>query len=266
MSLPRAGIKTEQVAAGGMGTPGETAVLTYNTGELWDGTSRLVICLPGHGTPGNNTGPVQQYNQNTMCGIVAAALARTGRYVVCALQADGATSWSNPRVDAAILAALPIMRARGVRPGKYGGNGYSMGGLGMANHLKRHSADVAAVMTWAAAINLYYVYSEASSPIKAGNANWTSEVDAAYGSWGATAGYRVSDEPQTYRGLGVPWKLVHATDDNVIPYSVSRDFVTNVNDPNVTLRQPDILGSHTGLFLNVPDAEIVAHFDSGNWG
>lgn len=265
MSLPRRGVRTETLAAGAAGTAGEVAVLTQNSGELWDGTSRLVIALHGHGTPGQDTSTPQQYNQNTGAGLGAMALARTGRYVVCSIQADGATSWSNPRVMTAISAAVAALRARGARPGKYGLLGWSMGGLEAANQIKRDHANIAAAWTWAPAIDLDYVFSTAGHVPVANNASWTSEATTAFGSYAASAGYRVWDEPASFRGLGVPWKICHATDDATIVPSISTSFVAAVNDPAVTMRTPDVTGGHTMLFGNVPDAEIVAHFDSGVW-
>lgn len=231
----------------------------YNSGEKWDGTSRLVVALHGHG------GDCTQYNQNVYSGEGPMALARTGRYIVLGIDANGQTSWSKPSVMTAIDAAVTAGYARGARPHKYGLLGWSMGGLECANKLKRDWANLAAVLTWAPAIDLDYVFSTAGHVPIANNASWTSEVTASFGSYAATAGYRVHDEPASFAGLGVPWKIIHATDDTVIPYSISQSFVAAVNDPNVVLRQPNILGNHTDLFKYIPDPEIVAHFDSGNW-
>jgi dienelactone hydrolase len=193
------------------------------------------------------------------------ALARTGKYVVCAIQADGATSWSNPRVMTAINAAVTAMRTKGAKTGKYGLLGWSMGGLETANQIKRDSANIAAAWTWAPAIDLDYIFSTAGHTPIANNATWTSEATTAFGSYAASAGYRVWDEPASYRSLGVPWKICHATDDTMVPQSISTSFVTAVADSNITMRTPDVTGNHTGLFSNIPDSEIVAHFDSGNW-
>lgn len=265
MSLKRIGVRTETLAAGAAGTAGEISVLTYNSGELWDGTSRLVIALHGHGVAGQDTNTPQQFNQNTGAGLGAMALARTGRYVVCSLQADGATSWSNPRVMTAINAAVAAMRTKGAKAGKYGLLGWSMGGLEIANQIKRDAANIAAAWTWAPSIDLDYVFSTAGHVPIANNAGWTSEATTAFGTYAASAGYRVWDEPATFRGLGVKWKICHATDDGTIPQSISTSFVAAVNDPNITMRTPNVTGDHTGLFQYVPDAEIVAHFDSAAW-
>lgn len=264
MSLLRYGITTE-MTTGKAGIAGETEVVTYSTGELWDHTSRLIIALHGHGTAGQDAPTPQQFGQNVGSGRGAMALARTGRYIVCAIQAGGATSWSKPAVMADIDSAVAALRARGARLGKYGLLGWSMGGLEVANKIKRDAANIGAAWTWAPAIDLDYVHSTAGHVLSAGNATWTAEVEAAFGTWPASAGYRVWDEPASYRGLGVPWKIVHATNDSVIPQSVSTSFVAAVNDPSITMRTPDVVGDHTNLFQYIPDDEIVAHFDSGAW-
>jgi len=258
VSLYRKGIRTEHTS-GTAGTSGEMAVWTYNTGELWDSTSRLVVALHGHG------GDATQFNQNVGSGAGAMALARTGRYVVVGIDANGPTSWSKPSVMTAIAAAITAANARGVSTAKYGLLGWSMGGLEVANRIKRDYSKIAAAWTWAPAIDLDYVYSTAGHVPIANNATWTSEVNTAFGSYAATAGYRVHDEPASYHGLGVPWKICHATNDSVIPQSISTSFVAAVNDPDVTMRTPDIVGDHAGLFQYIPDDEIVAHFDNGNW-
>lgn len=264
MSLRRPGIFTE-TTIGKAGIPGETEVITYSTGELWDGTSRLVIALHGHGNAGQDTIMASQYNQNVGSGLAAMALARTGRYVVCSIQAGGVSSFSKPAVMTDIDTAVAAMRARGIKAGKYGLLGWSMGGLETANKIKRDAANIAAAWTWAPLVDLDFAHSTAGHSPVAGVASWTTEIDAAFGSYAASAGYRVWDEPTSFRGLGVPWKICHATDDATIPQSVSTSFVAAVNDPNITMRTPDVTGGHTNLFTNIPDAEIVAHFDSGVW-
>lgn len=255
-----AGIVTE-FTIGTAGTAGEAAVWTYNIGEQWTGTSRLVICLHGHDTTAN-LGALQ-FGQNPTVGLVPMALARTGRYVCLSIQAAGFASWSKPAALTAINSAVTAARTRGVKSGKYGLLGYSMGGLETANQLKRDAANIAAAWTWAPAIDLDYVYSTNGHSPVANNATWTSEVDAAFGSYAATAGYRVWDEPATYAALTVPWKIAHATDDSTIPYSISSTFVSAVNTPYVTLLPTT--GDHIGLFPTVPASDVVSFFDSASW-
>lgn len=260
--MGRTGIRTEWTT-GTAGTGGETAAWTFNNEEKWNGQSRLVIALHGHGTV-NATTPLT-FGQNVSAGLAAMKLASTGRYIVCSIEAAGAASWSKPAVLTAINAAVTAARARGAKTGKYGLLGYSMGGLACANQLKRDAANIAAVWTWAPAIDLDFVYSTGGHSPIANNATWTTEVNTAFGSYAATAGYRVWDEPATYAALTVPWRIAHATDDSVVPYSISSTFVAAVNTPYVTLRSPAITGDHTGLFSQVPDDEVVRFFDSATW-
>jgi hypothetical protein len=264
MSLRRYGIRSEY-RAGDHGVPGEWACWTYNVGELWDGTSRLIIALHGRGEPGTVGLGCLQFGQNVGPGRAPMALARTGRYVICSIQAGGPSNWSKPAALADIDAAVLAARTRGVSNGKYGLLAWSMGGLVCANKIKRDAARIAAAWTWNPAIDLDYVHSTPGHPILSNNATWTAEVEASFGSWAATAGYRVWDEPESFRGLGVPWKICHPTDDAVILPSISTSFVAAVNDPDISMRQPDILGGHDMGFGNVPDSEIVSFFDAGRW-
>lgn len=256
-----------EYSIGRAGVAGEAEVVSYNHHtEKWDGTSRLIICLHGHGTVGQDLNNPLQFNQNVgFAGQAATALARTGRYIICSIQAGGSTAWSKPAVMANIDSAVTALRARGCKAGKYGLLGYSMGGLAALNKLKRDAANIAAMWLWAPAADLDFIYSTAGHVPVANNAGWTAEVDASFGSYAATAGYRAWDEPASFRNLGVPTKICHATDDAVIPRSLSTDFVAAVNDPSITLRAPDVVGGHTGLFANVPDAEIIAFYDAANW-
>jgi alpha-beta hydrolase superfamily lysophospholipase len=262
---PAPTIRTEYTV-GKAGVVGEAEVVSFNTREKWDGTSRLIICLHGHGTPGQDLNNPLQFVQNVnFAGQAASALARTGRYIICAIQAAGSVAWSKPAALAAIDTAVAAMRTRGAKAGKYGIIGYSMGGLTAFNKLKRDAANIAAMWTWAPAVDLDYVRNTAGHVPASGNNTWQAEVDAAFGSYAASAGYRVWDEPASFRNLGVPVKVCHATDDNVIPNSISTSFVAAVNDPNITMRTPDVTGSHTALFAYVPDAEVVAFYDAANW-
>lgn len=260
----RFGIRTEWTT-GTAGTAGETAAWTFAMDERWDGTSRLIIALHGHGTQ-DNTGPLV-FAQNTSSGSAAMALARSGRYVACSIQANGAASWSKPSVMTAINNAVTAARTRGVKTGKYGLLGWSMGGLETANQIKRDSANIAAAWTWAPALDMDYNYSTSGHTPVANNATWTTEINTAFGGSTAAqfAGYNPTADFASYRALGVPWKVCHATDDGTVPQSVSTGFVTAVNDASITMRTPDITGDHTNLFANVPDAEVVAFFDSASW-
>lgn len=262
--MAKMGIVTEY-AVGNAGTAGEAAVWHYNTDEKWNGTSRPIIFLHGHGNTGQDLQTPWTFGQNTGAGLSAMALARTGKYVCCSIQASGVASWSSPATLTSILNAATAMQTRGCRIGKFGIEAYSMNGLAAANIVKRYASQVAGVVAWNPVLDGDWVRSTAGHTPVAGNATWTTEYDAAFGSYAASAGYRVFDEPASYRNLGVPFKIIRATDDEVVPAQIATDFVAAVNDPMFTIRTPAITGGHTQMWGNVPDSEIVAFFDSLSW-
>jgi hypothetical protein len=206
-----------------------------------------------------------QFAQNTGAGAAPMALARTGRYVICSIEAAGPVSWSKQAAVDAAVNAVTAARTRGVKTGKYGVLAWSMGGQIAANLLKQQHANIAGMWTWSSMLDLDWAHSTAGHNPIANNGTWTTEIETAFGSWAASAGYRVWDEPATFQGLGVPWKVCHATDDATVPYSVSSSFVANVNDSNVTMRAPAVTGDHLGLFQNVDPSEVVGFFDSLSW-
>lgn len=231
---------------------GEDYLLHYNPAEKFDGTSRLVIALHGH------NGTASQLAQNhAFVGRHAAALVRSGRYMVLAVSAGGGVAWSNPASQTSIAAGVTYGASRGAKSGKYGLLGYSMGGFTALNRVKRDAANVAGALLWAPLTDLAWANSS--------NGAWATEIATAFGSYAATAGYRVSDEPATYSATNVPIRIVHATDDATVPYSQSTSFVAATSSPNITVRTPAITGGHTGLFKNVSDEETIAFFDSLSW-
>lgn len=254
--MTRIGIKVEP-STGTAGTPGEMAIWTYNIEEAWSGTSRLAIFLPGHGAG------VSQFASNTVGGTLCAALAMTGRYICVAPQVLGTVAWYRQAVIDAVVAARTAGIARGAKSGKVGLVGYSMNGGAVANMVKQHPDMLAAAVTIAGALDLDWAYGTAGhTPVA--SPNYSAEIDASYGSYAATAGFRIWDEPATFRNKGVPWMVIHPTDDELVPYSIGADFVANVNDPLVTLH-PALTGGHTGLWANLPPSDVLAHLDSGNW-
>jgi pimeloyl-ACP methyl ester carboxylesterase len=263
MTLRSPGVRVEYQSSGLL-SAGMDSLLMYNPDEKWDGTSRLVIPLHGHGGGANGWVPV-----HTFAGRHAAALVRTGRYIVLAIAAAGAAAWGNPAAQAEIAQAVTYARNRGAKAGKYGVLGYSMGGLTASIHCKNNQASIAGCMEWAPANDLDWAYSTAGYAPPYGlsnNAARTAEIDAAYGSYAATAGSRIMDEAATtFHNLTCPIRIIHATDDSVVPYGIATRFVTLANNPLITLRQPDILGDHTNQFQNIPDAETVAFYDSLSW-
>lgn len=237
---------------------GENAVVYYEHGEKWDGTSRLIVCFPGHN---GGAATYQQAAGWASTGLMA--LVRTGKYVAIATDAGGFGSWGNPASVTSGWNGVGYMRTRGCKPGKVGVYMYSMGTLAGCNFIKAHSADVAAALSWAGVYDGDFVNSTAGHTPVANNGTWTTEYTTAFGSYAASAGSRVWDEPSTFRGLGIKWKAIHATDDSAVPYSISQKFVADVGDKDMTLTTTT--GGHVSLFSTIPDKDIVDHFDSANW-
>jgi len=232
---------------------GEDYLLHYNPAERFDGTSRLIVCTHGHGATASQWLP-----NHTFIGRHAAALVRTGRYMVLAVSASGGVSWSDPAALASIASGVTYGHTRGAATGKYGIMGYSMGGLTAFNRLKRDSANIAGMMVWAPLTDLTWAHSGV-------NGTWTTEIETAFGSWANSAGYRVADEPATFTAINVPVNIVHATDDTVVPYSQTTSFLSSVNNKAFTLRQPDVTGGHTALFQSTTDLETLTFFDNLAW-
>lgn len=259
-------VRSDYRAGGGYRTS-EDQVFHYSHKERWQGTSRLVIAL--HGTGGTAI-TCRQTSKTTSSGQAPFSatflpLVRTGRYVVLAIEAAGVRNWSKPDTMTAIDDAVTWARARGAKTGKYGLIGYSMGALSVANKLKRDHANIAAAWAFSGLLDLDFAYSSAGHSPQAGSAEWMSDIDTAYGSYAATAGYRVWDEPASYQSLGVPWKIFYSTGDEIVPSSIPTTFLSAVNDVNVTARSPVPTSTHVGLLSDATDAEVVAHFDSGSW-
>lgn len=259
---PREGVKVE-FSTSTAGTAGETACWVYNVGEKWDGTSIPVICLHGHGTVGQDAPTPLQFAPDGLAGRHLYELVKEGGFVGLSLQAGGAASWGKPSVYTAIVNAAAAAVTRGCRPGKVAAVGYSMGAFEWLNMLKLAASmglSIGALWLWAALPDLDYARSTAGHDPVAGNPTWTTEIDTAFGSYAATAGYRIWDEPQSFRGLKVPTRIAHAIDDATIPFAITKKFVEDVNDPSIRLYKPDLTGGHTGLFPNVPYRDFVGHF------
>lgn len=243
---------------------GSDAMLIYGASEKWNGTSRLIVGAHGHG--GNAT---QWMPLDGWAGRHAAALARTNRYIVLSMGCAGPAAWWNNAALAEIAAGVTYARGRGAKSGKYGAIGYSMGGGTMIQQCKEDHTNMAGALVWAPAADLDWAYSTAGYAPPYGlsnNAGRTAEINAAYGSYAATAGHRIMDEAATtYHNLTCPIRIIHATDDSVVPYGIATRFVALADNPLITLRQPDILGNHTAQFRNTPDEETVAFFDSLAW-
>lgn len=80
-----------------------------------------------------------------------------------------------------------------------------------------------------------------------------------------SAGYRIVDEYASWRGIGVPMSIIHASDDTAVPTGQTDAFVAGVADPLVTRWSPSPTGGHTGQFPNVSISALLAKFNSFNW-
>lgn len=242
---------------------GEDYVLHYGTNERFDGTSRLIIATHGHGGSAAHLQQNAAFNGRPLFAAVSADRHRAGpSYMVLGINAAGPATFGNQASVDAVLAAVTYGRSRGARTGKYALCGYSMGGGVALNTVKQDYARIAGALLYAPLSDNDWANSTAGHAPVANNSTYTSEIATAFPS--GLAGYRIWDEPASFRN-GVPLKICHATDDTVVPYSLSTSFVSSVSQSYVTLRTPDITGNHTGLFANIPDSEVVAFFDSLSW-
>lgn len=244
---------------------GMDMLVISNADEKWDGTSRLILTAHGHG------GSALQWLPNHQSlGRHAIALVQTGRYIVIALAAGGPAAWFNQAAMDEMALAVTYGRNRGAKSGKYGLMGYSMGGATVIQKSKEDAARVAGTLAWAPAADGNWIRSTGGYvPVGyslPNNATWATEYDAAHGSFAGSAGRRIMDEAATtYHDLQVPIRIIHATDDAVVPYALAQRFVALANNPLITMRTPDIVGNHTAQFQNTPDSETVAWFDSLDW-
>lgn len=230
------------------------------------GGSKAVIGL--HGADGSSL----QFSPTQNVGPHSTMLARRG-YTIFGIDAGGLHPFSDPDEMTAIDTAVTYVLGSGGCSGpKVGIMAWSMGGLAALNYIKRNPAKVACAWLWAPLTDLRWAYSEAGyTPAYGGtvanNASWTSEIDADFNTYATnSAGYRVVDEPASWRGIGVPIRVCQASDDAVIPPAMNTDatngFVAKVNDPLVTLRTPLPTGGHTALFGSIPYDEVASFFAS----
>lgn len=225
---------------------GQMAVMHYDAGVSLANCRYPIIVLHGHAGDATTTEEGALVDQNGWL----TALARAG-FVVIGIDAGGPATWSDPAAMSAVDAAYSYTSRS-----KVGLLGYSMGGLVALNWIKRNTTKVKCALLIEPCTDLTWAYTD---PYSAG---WTTEINNDFGSYGATAGYRVSDEYSTWSGVGFPIHVIQASDDTVVPLSQSQAFVTGVNDPNITLRTPYPTGNHTGVFANIPASEVTAFFDS----
>lgn len=246
-------------------SPSEAQLLGRRKEDPRNGTVPLILGLHGHG------GGAQQYtpwNLPNAGGPVyhVYKLIEAG-YMVLGIDAGGPTAWSDQAAMDRITDALNWAGTQGLRVGRVGVMGWSMGSFTALNWMKRNPSRVACAWLWTPASDLDFFYNVGYTP-SYGNANnvvpgtqYTQEILDAYGgSYANSAGFRIHDEPASWRGIA-PMRLAHAPDDGTIPMEQSQSFVAAVNDPQVTFRQVPS-GGHTNLFVNVPPLEVIQHYQS----
>lgn len=226
--------------------PSEGQLVVRHKYTPLDGTHPAILCLHSHNavldqfTPGVHT--------DADPGGHVWMLAQAG-YILVAGELGGISPWFNAtemaRIDELYSYALSI----GAKSGKVGIMGYSMGGGAALNWIKRNVAKVSAAWLWSPVTDLDWA--------RTAQASWGTEIAADYPS--GSAGYNIHDEPASWRGIGIPIEIAHATDDTVVPSSQSDAFVSAVNDPLVTKRTVST-GDHVDLFKNVPESETVQFF------
>lgn len=255
-------VKQEQ----GVYQAGEWATLI--TDGTYQATRRSIVIPPGHGNGGRGYQP-----PNTGFEF-ARALAEAG-FAVYTIDAGGVATWGGPAMQTALGNAVNHMLSL-FGGTKVGLLGYSMGGLGTLNYIKRNPTLVAGAYFLEPVTDLDWVHSTAGytppydiSGVGVVQAVWNTEAETAYSATSATwatqsAGYRVHDEPQTFRGL-CPMTFAHATDDTVVPSNATVAFVQAVNWSTVTLRAGTLTGNHTGIFTTLPAHELVDFYDSLTW-
>lgn len=239
----------------------ESQVVFQDKNEKLDGTSRLVIGLHGHGADSLTYG----FGGSGWAG--AFALARTGRYYFLSIDAGGPAEWGNANAQQAILDAVTWARGKGVKSGKYGLVGWSMGGLAALIHIGLYPTDVAGSWLWVPGCDTRYFQSTGYSQPYGGfaNSNYSGEIATAY------AGQTISDtDPMQnigrYQGINVPSYFALASDDTVITPEQADYFLAQVNNPSFFLSpKGKQTGGHTGMFNKFTRKEFVAHFDSLSW-
>lgn len=241
-------------------SPTDGALLFRRKGQA-DGVGPAVVAIHGHGADSLTWID----SESTLApGRFCRYLAEEG-YRVIAIDDGGGTTWGDQASVDRIADAVAWMQAArgagmasylssgGAKSGKVGLMGWSMGAMAVLNYLKRNKPKVGAAWLWAPVTDLDWARAQAA---------WTAEVDAAFGGNYAlnAPGYKVADEPATFRGVA-PIKLAHAADDATVPQSKSTSFVAAVNDPLVTMRNV-ATGGHSGAFQQVPVYETLQFFNA----
>lgn len=248
--------------------PNDKSLLCRARTTLQNGTRPAIICLPGHGANGFQSYGPQGVN-TFLGGYHFEQLAEAG-YIMLAIDdaTTAAPEWGDAVAMSALDAAYTLATTTlGAKAGRVGLMGYSMGGLAMLNWIKRNPTKVAAAWGWAPLSDLDWANSTAAYVPTYGsalpnNAGWSTEIGVAYNPYAtASVGFRVRDEYASWAGLNIPIKCCHASDDTTLPIAQNQvGFVPGVNDPQVTMRTPIPTGNHTGMFIQIPPAEVIAFF------
>lgn len=222
--------------------PNESQLLIYHKNTPLNGTVPVILCAHAH------NGDVSHYQPGVPTEIDPGwhvwMLAQAG-YILLATDNAGPAAWSDAAAMARLDDAYAYAMAIGGKPGKVAMMGWSMGGMTTLNWIKRNVSKVLCAWLWAPVTDLDWARTVS---------NWTAEITADFP--GGSAGYNIHDEPQSWRGIGVPMMLAHAPDDTVIPSTHTDTFVAAVNDPLVTKRVVSS-GGHVDLFSHVPESETV---------
>lgn len=251
--------------------PSETMMLIREKLTPTNGTHHGILCFHGHG---GDSSQFEPFGQSTITapGYHTWQLAEAG-YIMGSIDAGGGTTWGNATaMSRATDGYTWLTTTAGAKTGKIGIMAWSMGGLAALNWIKRNPTLVAGALLWEPVTDLDWAnstagYTPAYGGSVANNGTWSTEIAAAYNPYStASTGYRVRDEYSSWKGLGIPIKVIHASDDTTVPVAQSQSgFVPGVNDPNVTLRSPLPTGNHSGVFANVPSSETVAFFNGLTW-
>lgn len=226
-----------------------------------------VIALPGHGNNGWGYLP-------PALGFDFARLFANLGIAFMAIDAGGIATWGGPPAQTAIANA--VTRALALFGGaKVGILGYSMGGLGALNYVKRNPANVAGTYLIDPVTDLEWVHKTAgyvpgydTAPAAAVNAGWPGEAETAYGTnaagWAAAA---AGWSPQAFAGnlASIPLRIAHATDDTTVPANASAALIAAIGSKSAVLRPPPLTGDHTGVWANLPPGDVVGFFASLGW-
>lgn len=238
---------------------------------------RIILCPHPHGSDSNFIRMEGRYHASPGASWMAdhtRAWADAGYVVACI---DNVTSggvnefFDNDAIDRQNALINYLQTTLGCKAGPVGGSGMSMGGGTILAFFLLNPGKLAAIYAFAPGLDLQWLGSKAGyNPPYAVNAGvlapdpaWATELGTDY-----PTGYTAHDPMENiaaYRNPGIPIKIVHGTDDTLVPYNASTYFVAQVNDPKVTMRTPDVTGGHSVLLMdNIPVKETLDFFNN-NW-